>query len=205
MLAPFLALCLATDAPLVADTLADLHARGRTFAEFLAGARRRTESWTGNYAWGKVDSELLARGRALSRTVKVLAVAEDGCSDSANTIPYLATFADSVGGRIDLRIVNSTEGRAVMEAHRTGDGRAATPTVIILGEAGGEAGCWVERPSALAAWMREQRGKLSQDALLEGKFKWYDEDRGRATVAEILEQIEQGGPGRPCGGNTASR
>lgn len=205
MLTAVLAVCLAAEpsAP-HADSLADLHARGRTFAEFLAAASRRRETWNGNYAWGRVDSELLARGRALTRTVKVLAVAEDWCGDSANTIPYLATFADSVGGKIDLRIINSTDGKALMEAHRTEDGRAATPTVVILGAEGGEGGCWVERPSALARWMREERGKLSQDELLTRKYAWYDEDRGRSTVAEILDLIEHGAPGGRCGGNTAA-
>jgi len=195
------ALC-TTTAPPAADSLAALHARGRTYATFLAGAERRKEMWQANTAWGKVDPALLARGRALKGPFRLLVVLEDGCSDSANTIPYLATFADSLGGTLDIRLINSTEGKWVMERHRTADGRAATPTVVLLDAEGNDAGCWVERPSALAKWMNENRPKLSQQDLMDGKFAWYDKDRGASTIREILEFLEHPGASRRCGGNT---
>jgi len=200
MLALALALCVAE--PSAADSLAALHAHGRTYATFLATAERRKETWQSNTAWGKVDPALLARGRALKGPLKLLVVLEDGCSDSANTIPYLATFADSLGGVLDIRLVNSTEGKWVMERHRTADGRAATPTVVLLDAEGNDAGCWVERPSALAKWMNENRPKLSQQELMDGKFAWYDSDRGKSTVTEILDMLEHAGSGQKCGGNT---
>ncbi len=194
------ALCAAA-AP-ASDSLAALHARGRTYATFLAGAEHRREMWRSNSAWGKVDPDLLARGRALTGPLRLLVVLEDGCSDSANTIPYLATFADSLGGVLDIRLVNSTEGKWVMERHRTGDGRAATPTVVILDADGNEAGCWVERPKALASWMNENRAKLSDQALMDGKFEWYNKDRGAFTIRELLEILEHPTPSGSCGGNT---
>ena len=196
-----LALALCAAEPPAADSLAALHAQGRTYAAFLATAERRKEMWQANTAWGKVDPALLARGRALSGPMKLLVVLEDGCSDSANTIPYLATFADSLGGVLDIRVVNSTEGKWVMERHRTADGRAATPTVVLIGADGNDAGCWVERPSALAKWMNDNRPKLSQQELMDGKFAWYDKDRGAATINEILDMIEHPGSAK-CGGNT---
>lgn len=200
MLALAVALCI-TD-PSVTDSLAALHARGRTYATFLAGAERRREMWRSNSAWGKVDPDLLARGRALTGPLRLLVVLEDGCSDSANTIPYLATFADSLGGVLDIRLVNSTEGKWVMERHRTGDGRAATPTVVLLDADGNDAGCWVERPKALALWMNDNRAKLSDESLLDGKFAWYNQDRGSATIREILDVLEHPSSSAKCGGNT---
>jgi len=199
MLALAMALCITE--PSVTDSLAALHARGRTYAAFLAGAERRREMWQSNTAWGKVDPEVLARGRALAGPIRLLVVLEDGCSDSANTIPYLATFADSLGFVLDIRLVNSAEGKWVMERHRTGDGRAATPTVVILDAEGNDAGCWVERPAALARWMNDNRARLSQQDLMDGKFAWYNEDRGTSTVREILDILEH--PyASGCGGNT---
>lgn len=194
------ALC-AAEAP-ASDSLAALHARGRTYATFLVGAERRREMWQSNTAWGRVDPGLLARGRALTGPLRLLVVLEDGCSDSANTIPYLATFADSLGGVLDIRLVNSTEGKWVMERHRTGDGRAATPTVVILDTDGNDAGCWIERPTALAQWMNDNRAKLSEQGLLDGKFAWYNQDRGGETIREILEVLEHPGASRGCGGNS---
>jgi hypothetical protein len=193
------ATCAAADPQ--ADSLAALHASGRTYATFLANTERRKEMWQSNSAWGKVDPALLARGRALTGPIRLLIVLEDGCSDSANTIPYLATFADSLGGILDLRLVNSTEGKWVMERHRTADGRAATPTVVLLDAEGNDAGCWVERPSALAKWMNDNRSKLSGEELMSGKYAWYNNDRGAATVSEILDMLEHPGSGK-CGGNT---
>lgn len=199
MLALAMALC--TAAPPATDSLAALHASGRTYATFLAGAERRKEMWQSNTAWGKVDPALLARGRALAGPLRLLVVLEDGCSDSANTIPYLATFADSLGGILDIRLVNSTEGKWVMERHRTADGRAATPTVVLLDAEGNDVGCWVERPSALARWMNENRPKLSQQELMDGKFAWYNQDRGGESIRGILDMLEHPGASR-CGGNT---
>jgi hypothetical protein len=200
MLALALALCVAE--PAATDSLAVLHSRGRTYTAFLAGAERRKEMWQSNTAWGKVDPALLARGRALPGPVRLLVVLEDGCSDSANTIPYLATFADSLGGVLDIRLVNSTEGKWVMERHRTADGRAATPTVVMLDAEGNDVGCWVERPAALATWMNENRSKVSQQELMDGKFAWYNTDRGTETIREILDLLEKPGAMGKCGGNT---
>ena len=194
----FAATCAVSDTP--ADSLAALHARGRTYTAFLATAERRKEMWHANTAWGKVNPDLLARGRALKGPIRLLVVLEDGCSDSANTIPYLATFADSVSGTFDIRLVNSTEGKWVMERHRTADGRGATPTVVLLDTEGNDIGCWVERPAALAKWMNDNRSKLSQQELMDGKFNWYNNDRGAETVREILDMIEHPGLSK-CGGN----
>jgi hypothetical protein len=199
------AACAASDGPTTrADSLIALYDRGKTFAEFLAAAKQRRDTWVKNAGWGQVDGEQLARVQQLTGPWRILVVAEDWCGDSANTIPYLATFADSSGGKLQVRIVNSTDGKWVMEGHRTEDGRAATPTVIILSADGTEAGCWVERPSELAAWMRDNRSKLSQDELLDKKYAWLNQDRGKSTVREILDQIEHAGMGQGCGGNTAS-
>jgi hypothetical protein len=200
------AACVAADGPTTrADSLVALYDSGKTFAEFLAAAKNRRDTWVKNAGWGKVDPDQLSRVQQLTGPWRILVVAEDWCGDSANTIPYLATFADSSGGKLQIRIVNSTDGKWVMEGHRTEDGRAATPTVIILSADGTEAGCWVERPSELAAWMRENRSKMSHDDLLDRKYAWLNEDHGKSTVREILDQIEHAGMGHGCGGNSPAQ
>ncbi len=59
-----------------------------------------------------------------------------------------------------------------MEAHRTPDGRAATPTVAVLDEEGRLLGAWVERPSALQAWYLEQQEKIAIGELTRRKMDW---------------------------------
>ena len=128
----------------------------------------------------------------------MLVVAEDWCGDSANTIPYLARLTEEVPG-FELRIVDSKAGRGVMEARRTADGRAATPTVVMLDAGGHEVGCLVERPAALKAWVDEHRGRLGDREFQEGRVAWYRNDRGRSTVAEVLAVLEAAAQGAPVG------
>ena len=79
-----------------------------------------------------------------------------------------------------------------MEAHRTPDGRAATPTVVLLDDAWQKAGVFVERPSALHTWYedREKTG-IEQSKLTEQKLDWYERDAGQTTVQELVVLIEQ--------------
>jgi len=103
---------------------------------------------------------------------------------------------------VDLRVVNSTLGRPVMEAHPTPDGRPATPTIVILDEQYREAGRLVEQPAPLAAWSARMRPVLSRDELHERQRAWYTWDRGAATMTEIVELLEAAAAGQPrCGGN----
>lgn len=180
-----------------ADSLAALYASGVPFSDFRRAAKRRTHWWNGNYEKAPVDAALVRRAReAGAAGMKVLVVAEDGCGDSANTIPYLARFLDAVGG-IEMRIVNAKDGRWVMEAHRSRDGRAATPTVLLLDADHEFAGCWVERPAPLHEWFEASRDTMPQKRLYDRKYAWYDEDLGRTTVREFVEMLEGHAAGTP--------
>ena len=104
-------------------------------------------------------------------------------------IPYLAKLAESAPDVLDLRIVDSSIGRPVMEEHKTPDGRAATPTVVVLDESGALIAAWVERPSALQKWYMERQDVLGRTELLDQKYKWYREDQGRSAIREVVELL----------------
>ncbi|MGE0439576.1 MAG: thioredoxin family protein [Gemmatimonadales bacterium] len=163
-----------------ADSLAALYQQGRSWTEFLAGANARRDAWVGNYRDGEADSAAVQRVRQLAGRWRLLVVAEDWCSDSVNTLPYVARLAEA-GSALEIRIIGSAVGRAVMASHPTPDGRAATPTMIVIDEEGREAGCFVERPAALRAWLAAGGGR--------NKAEWYREDRGRSTVTDLLDQL----------------
>lgn len=177
--------------PQAADTLWE---SGRTFEAFLESTDRRRETWHRHWEWSEVEADVLARARALPGTWRLLVVAEDWCGDSANTIPYIARLVDEVEG-LEMRIVDSNAGRGLMESHRTPDGRAATPTVVLLDAEGEEQGCWVERPSELQEWWIENPEELDDDTKLDRKYAWYDEDRGATTVEEIVGRLEAAAAG----------
>ena len=140
------------------STLRRLFDGGQRFAEFVAAARQRKAEWERHATRGPFPDTLAARARAAGPW-KLLVVAVDGCSDSVNTIPYLARFLEQVPG-VELRIIGSAAGRAIMDAHRTPDGRGATPTVLLLDAEYVERGAWIERPSALQGWILAQKGVL---------------------------------------------
>lgn len=180
-----------------------LYDGGRTYAAFLAAAAARRTDWLRNTAKATLDSAVIARARAAGRGWRFLAVLEDGCSDSVNTIPYVAALVAAMGDGTELRLVNSTVGRVVLNRYRTYDDRGATPTVVLLDAAGDVVGCWVERPTPLSEWTQSERSKLSQAAFYEQKMSWYDQDRGRSTVEDIVRMLEGARPGAPCLGNVS--
>ncbi len=177
------------------DELRALFEAGTSYTDFLGDATRRTELWQGNTQKAEgIDESLVQRARAVTGTWRFLAVAVAGCSDSVSTIPYLARLVAMVDG-IDMRIVDSTVGRSVMESHRTDDGRAATPTVLLLNEDYEEVGCFIERPPALRTWLLEARGTVPDDDLFEQKMEWYAEDAGSDTLEALVAVLEAAAAG----------
>lgn len=169
-----------------------LWAAGQTYHAFHAAAVGRKDLWERNTARATMPADLLERARAVPGTWRLLVVAFDRCGDSVSTIPYIAAVADALDG-VDLRIIPPDIGRAIMEANRTSDGRAATPTVFLLRDDWTPAGAWVERPSELQAWFIHNPDGLSHDAQHYQMMDWYEADAGVSTMREIVELLESAG------------
>jgi len=167
------------------------YAKGVTFAAFLDAAASRPDEWRKRYSNSAVTADTVSRLRALPARRLLLVVADDNCSDSIATVPYVARFVDAAPDRIELRVVNSRTGRPIMEAHRTPDARAATPTVVVLTADGQLVGAWSERPTVLQAWVLEHKPTLTQSEFRDRKAAWYADDAGKSAVAEILALIER--------------
>ncbi len=182
-----LVLMLAASVPARAQDAAALFDQGVTWDAFLAGAQSQRDKWQTNAGRATVDADVLARFKRVAPGLKILVVAEAGCSDSVNTVPYLAKLASLAN--VELRIVNKATGAPVIEHHLTPDGRTATPTVILIRD-GKEAGAWVERPALLQTWHMSM-AKLDSDERLSRKLSWYDWDRGATTLAEIVALAER--------------
>jgi Thioredoxin len=168
-----------------------VYAQGTTFADFLDKARSRREEWRANYNNASVSPALVTRMRALPEKRHLLVVAEDWCSDSLNTVPYVARLVDGGAERLDMRIVNREIGKAVMEAHRTPDGRTATPTLAILGEDWHLIAAWTERPSSIQTWFLEKQKTTMQKPLHDELLAWYEKDAGKTIVLEIADLLER--------------
>lgn len=188
-----------------------LYESGIDFDTFMEQATARRALWERNQSFGELPADLISRAqRAMSAwnnaraggaggagaraengagPVYLLAVAVDACSDSVNTIPYLARLAAAVDG-LELRIITPAAGREIMEAHRTPDGRAATPTVVVLDSGFREIGVFVERPAPLQEWATTDGADLASREFVAAKGDWYDADAGRTTIQEVVAIME---------------
>jgi Thioredoxin len=98
------------DSASVAISRETLFKAGITFAVFLPRAVNRRAMWLANYEKGRAPSDLVARAARVPGSWRLLVVAEDRCSDSANIVPYLTHPVDAVEG-LEMRIINSSVGR----------------------------------------------------------------------------------------------
>ncbi len=72
-----------------------LYAKGVTFAAFLDAAESQSDEWRARYRNAAVSADTVSRLRALPARRHLLVVAEDFCSDSIATVPYLARLVDA--------------------------------------------------------------------------------------------------------------
>lgn len=182
-----------TDSALVA-----LYDSGQPWEAFLDATRARREMWLRHATEGVIPADAVARARALPGRFRLLVVSVDSCSDSVNTVPFIARLVAAVP-QLQMRVLTPAQGRELMEARRTPDGRPATPTVVILDEAGAEVGCWIERPAALQAIAQQMRADGSIDNFAPRKAAWYEADAGVSTVHEVVAALEKAAAGaRGC-------
>lgn len=197
---PALATCGPATTPVDPDAYEQLWEAGQTMDAFLAGADRRQDHWTSNWALSEeIDASVLARARAVGGDWKVLSVAVAGCSDSVNTVPFLGRLASLVDG-IDMRIVDADDGRWIMEDNRTPDGRPATPTFILLGPDYEKKGCFIERPVELQTTLIANPDGIDGESPFNWKMAWYEDDAGATTVEEFVGILEAAARGEMvCG------
>jgi hypothetical protein len=167
---------------------ARLFDRGITFAQFLDQARAQREVWLKNASRTDVPLDAVNRLKNVREGLRVLIVAEDWCADSVHTVPYIANVASAAG--VDVRIVDRTMGESVMAAHRARDGRPVTPIVVLLRN-DRDVGAWVERPAALQQLFFAMAGSPENARQFAERATWYDEDRGRTTIAEFVALAER--------------
>lgn len=173
-----------------AAALRALFEQGVSYETFVERADQRKERWQANRRLAVVPSDLAGRAAAVPGSWRLLVVAEAGCSDSADTIPYLDALFDLMPG-LEVRLVRSVPGRAVLEAFPSPDGRAATPTFVLTDADFGFAGVFVERPAALQAWAVANRAAHTEAEFVRRKTGWYDFDRGESTMAQVLGLVER--------------
>jgi hypothetical protein len=166
---------------------AEFFERGVTWSTFLEQARAQRDQWLKVTSTAHATADDVRRMTAASRDLRLLVVAEDWCPDSVNALPHIAALASAAS--IPLRIVDRTTGAALMNRHRTVDGRAASPTIVLLrGEV--EAAAWVERPAIVQQWFLTMAASAQNAMRFADRQAWFDADAGRTTRKEIIALAE---------------
>ena len=188
MLTTFLLLAGYALTPIQAPDPQALFAQGVTYEAFMENATAQKATWQSNTARATVPPEVVERFKNAAGGLTLLVIAEAACSDSVQTLPYVAKLASLAG--VELRIVSKAAGQGILEQHRSPDNRTATPTIVLLRD-GKDAGAFVERPATLQTWMIGAARSLTTQERLNRKTSWYDWDRGDSTVAEVVALAEK--------------
>ena len=108
------------------NRLPGVYAKGVTFAVFLDGVESHADDWRKRYSNAAVSADIVTRLRALPERRRLLVIAEDYCSDSTQTVPYVARLVDAAPARLELRVLKSRTGRRSLTHARRTAARHAT-------------------------------------------------------------------------------
>jgi len=158
------------------------------FPAYLASAAKLAELWQGVSRTAMVSSESVARLRRVPGGWRLLALSEDWCGDCVSTVPIIARLAEQSG--IDFRILHRDENPDLMDAHLT-SGTRSIPVVMVLDDEFRVLAWWGPRPAVVQRWYRNEGLLLRKEEQSRRKRAWYARDRGRTTVAEVVDAVER--------------
>lgn len=170
-----------------AREMEDHFRRGLPCREFMEGAQENRELWHRVYRQARAPSDLLALARDLQSPWRLLALGEDWCMDSANTLPHLALLCEGVEA-LELRVLRKEENPGLMERHLT-DGGEAIPVVMMLDGDFREVDWWGPRPRGLEDFFREELQGKPEEVRMVGLRGWYARDAGRSALGELLDRM----------------
>ncbi|MEN8375526.1 MAG: thioredoxin family protein [Gemmatimonadota bacterium] len=159
------------------------------FDAWVDAARKQQDMWDGYYRRARVPEELLERATRIGGKWRFLVIAEDWCGDAFNTIPFLQKFVDAIEGW-ELRFIRRDENPELMNRYLT-DGARSIPIVVVLNEDNEEVAWWGPRPEELQAYFKSHKGVMEGRDLYKNLRAWYVRDRGKTTLAELMDRLEE--------------
>jgi thiol-disulfide isomerase/thioredoxin len=158
------------------------------FATYLGSVTKHAELWQALYRTAAVSPEAIENMRRAAASVRLLVLSEDWCSDCFSTVPVIARVAENAG--MDLRVLARDANLDLMDAHLS-SGTRSIPVIMALDAGFHVRAWWGPRPAALQRWYRSDSLLLDGAERSRKKRAWYARDRGRTTVAEVLETVER--------------
>ena len=158
------------------------------FTAYLGTVVKHAELWHGVYRMSSVESEAVDRFRRVAADFRLLVLSEDWCGDCVSVLPVVARLAEQAG--VDLRVLARDANADIIDAHLT-SGTKSIPVVMVLDDGLRELAWWGPRPSVVQRWYRNEGLLLAGPERGRRKRAWYARDRGRTTVAEVLDTVER--------------
>jgi Thioredoxin len=132
---------------------------GSDYAQFVESLAPQSLGWTDFHRSVSVAGTDLA-WREL-RDLRVLAIVEDWCKDSRDSLPVLGALVRASPGSV-LRIVSRDDHPDLMAAYLN-DGFASIPVYVFMDEQLNELARYVERPRSVARLRRRDREQIAVD------------------------------------------
>ena len=166
---------------------------GLTFPAYLETVRKHRELWRGVWERARIPADVLAAGRAVPGSWRLLVLSEDWCGDAVNILPVVARLAEALPA-VDLRVLGRDDNLDVMDAHLTNGRSRSIPVVIFLDEEGTERAWWGPRPTVIQRWVMEEGMKMEPGPRYKHVRAFYARDKGRTTAEEIVGTMSRCAP-----------
>jgi thiol-disulfide isomerase/thioredoxin len=158
------------------------------FPAYLESVVKHAELWRAVYRTATVSAMAVERLRSMSGEWRLLALSEEWCGDCVSTLPVIGRLAEQAG--LDLRILGRDANPDLRDAHLT-SGTHSIPVVMVLDADFLVRAWWGPRPAVVQRWYRNEGLMLPNEERSRRKRAWYARDRGRTTVAEMVDAIER--------------
>ncbi|MEK7239813.1 MAG: thioredoxin family protein [Gemmatimonadota bacterium] len=172
------------------NTLQSYFDSGLSFAGMAAASAEHGTLLVAQRERAVVPDDLLARTQALTGQFHLLAISEDWCIDSQSILPVIAEFADRAGN-LDLRIVGRDANPELIDAHLTNGTARSVPVIIVLDADYLEQAWWGPRPAPLQQRVSAEWKALEKPERNKEIRRWYAIDKGRASLTELVQLLEQ--------------
>ena len=150
---------------------------------------QRTSRWNKR---GKIDEELSALLKDISRDQIWLVITEGWCGDSGQVLPFINKMA-SLNNHVDLKFVLRDENPEVMDEFLTNGSRSIPKLIILEKETKEVLGSWGPRPLEIQEdYLTKRRNpdyenkKASEELHL-----WYARNKGRAIQQDLKKVIKE--------------
>lgn len=127
--------------------------------------------------------------KGLTRTVYVLAIAEDWCGDVRRNVPVAARICAENPARLQMRCVDKETKPQLMVRYLT-NAAEAIPIIIFFNDQFVEIGNWGPRPAECKRLIARGKAANKMDDARAKVSAFYAQDQHRSTVQELSTLIE---------------